>query len=57
MPEHGHPEMKQPSRQQGRWRPPVLGTVAACAALGAVFALYTQPAFLRDLADRLWSCF
>lgn len=30
---------------------------AALAALGAVFALYTRPAFLVTLIDQVWSCF
>ncbi|TSE28868.1 hypothetical protein Tther_01811 [Tepidimonas thermarum] len=46
-------------------RHPMLPTVARrllswAAALGVclgVFAWYLQPAFLRTLADRLWSCF
>ena len=31
-------------------------TLAIAAPL-AVFALYTQPAFLVMMADQLWSCF
>jgi hypothetical protein len=27
------------------------------AVLLAVFALYTQPAFLVTLADQIWACF
>lgn len=27
------------------------------AALAGVFALYTRPEFLMNLADQLWSCF
>jgi hypothetical protein len=27
------------------------------AALAGVFALYTRPEFLVNLADQLWSCF
>ncbi|MDB5850145.1 MAG: hypothetical protein JWP29_3897 [Rhodoferax sp.] len=30
---------------------------AALTALAAVFAMYTQPAFLVTLADQLWACF
>jgi len=30
---------------------------AAVSALLAVFALYTQPTFVVDLANRLWACF
>ncbi|SFN45831.1 hypothetical protein [Variovorax sp. OV329] len=30
---------------------------AAVAALGAVFALYTRPAFLVTLVDQIWACF
>lgn len=26
-------------------------------ALAGVWSLYTQPGFLVDLADRVWSCF
>ncbi len=35
-----------------------LGAYAlAVAALLAVFALYTRPAFLVTLADQIWACF
>jgi hypothetical protein len=30
---------------------------AAVAVLLGVFALYTRPEFLVNLADQLWSCF
>ena len=30
---------------------------AALAVLLGVFALYTRPEFLMNLADQLWSCF
>ena len=30
---------------------------AAAAALGAVFVLYTRPAFLVTLVDQIWACF
>lgn len=30
---------------------------AALAALGAVFAMYTRPAFLVTLVDQIWACF
>jgi hypothetical protein len=30
---------------------------AALAVLLGVFALYTRPEFLVNLADQLWSCF
>lgn len=30
---------------------------AVAAALAGVFALYTRPEFLVNLADQLWSCF
>jgi len=30
---------------------------AAAVVLGAVFTLYTRPAFLVTLIDQLWSCF
>jgi len=29
----------------------------ALAALGAVFALYTRPAFMVTLIDQIWACF
>lgn len=32
-------------------------TALAAAALLAVFALYTRPAFLLQLADQVWACF
>jgi hypothetical protein len=37
----------------GRW----LAYLAAGAVLLAVFALYTDPAFLVTLADQIWACF
>lgn len=37
----------------GRW----LAYLAAIAVLLAVFALYTNPAFLVTLADQIWACF
>ena len=39
----------------GRTR--LLVYAAAVAALAGVFALYTRPEFLVNLADQLWSCF
>lgn len=33
------------------------GWLAALAVLAFIFTLYLQPAFLVDMADRLWSCF
>ena len=36
-----------------RW----LAYLAALAVLLAVFALYTNPAFLVTLADQIWACF
>jgi hypothetical protein len=36
-----------------RW---LAGGIAA-AVLAGVFALYTRPDFLLNLADQLWSCF
>jgi hypothetical protein len=33
------------------------GWLAALAVLLFIFGLYQQPAFLVDMADRLWSCF
>jgi len=46
--------MKHPIRS--RWSP-LAGWAAAFAALGAVFALYTRPAFMVTLIDQLWACF
>ncbi len=40
----------------GRWVHVLAGSAAIAALLG-VFLLYTQPDFLRDLADQLWACF
>ena len=31
--------------------------VAAVAVLGAVFLLYTRPAFMVTMIDQLWTCF
>ena len=30
---------------------------ACTAALAAVFALYTRPAFMVGVADMIWACF
>lgn len=30
---------------------------AVVSVLLAVFALYTQPEFMRTLADQVWACF
>lgn len=46
--------MKRPIRS--RW-PQLAGWAAALLALGAVFALYTRPAFMVTLIDQLWACF
>lgn len=35
----------------------LLAYAIALAALLGVFALYTRPEFLMNLADQLWSCF
>jgi len=35
----------------------VLVYAVVAAALAGVFALYTRPEFLMNLADQLWSCF
>lgn len=35
----------------------VLAWGAAPGVLLAVFMLYTQPDFLKTLADQLWACF
>lgn len=42
--------MKPLPRRAGAW-------VAALLVLLGVFALYTRPGFLRDMADLVWSCF
>jgi hypothetical protein len=34
-----------------------LVVAATLAVLLGVFALYTRPAFLMNLADQLWTCF
>lgn len=39
-----------------RWQQWGFGASAILALL-AVFALYTQPTFVVDLANRLWACF
>ncbi|MGJ7579585.1 hypothetical protein ACSFA3_05320 [Variovorax sp. RHLX14] len=31
--------------------------VVAVAVLGAVFLLYTRPAFMVTMIDQLWACF
>lgn len=35
----------------------VLIWAVVLTALLAVFALYTQPEFMRTLADQVWACF
>lgn len=35
----------------------VLLWAVVLAVLLAVFALYTQPDFMRTLADQMWACF
>lgn len=35
----------------------LLAYATVIAALAGVFALYTRPEFLMNLADQLWSCF
>jgi len=45
------PATPHPLRRQ------VLAYVVALVALLGVFALYTRPAFLVNLADQLWGCF
>ncbi len=35
----------------------LLAYAIALAALLGVFALYTRPEFLMNLADQLWNCF
>lgn len=34
-----------------------LSWLAIVSVLLAVFALYAQPDFLRNLADQIWACF
>jgi hypothetical protein len=38
------------------WRRALLWALFLLLLL-AVFSLYRQPAFMRDLADLVWSCF
>lgn len=35
----------------------LLAWLSAAAALAAVFAAYTDPHFMVDLAGRVWACF
>jgi len=35
----------------------IAGFAAAVAALGGVFLMYTQPAFMVTMIDQLWACF
>jgi len=35
----------------------VLSAVAAALVLAAVFGLYTDPEFMRLMADQVWACF
>jgi hypothetical protein len=42
-----------PKRQYIR----ALWLMAALAALGGVFALYTRPDFLLQLSNQFWACF
>jgi hypothetical protein len=37
------------------WQRPLLWALVLLLLL-AVFSLYQQPAFMRDLADLVWSC-
>ena len=39
------------------WLRPLLSWGLVLIALAAVFSLYTQPEFMRTLADQVWSCF
>ena len=39
-----------------RWWRAALWLLAA-AVLGGVFMLYTQPAFMVQMADHVWACF
>lgn len=38
-----------------RWQRALLWSISLLVLLG-VFSLYLRPAFMRDLADLLWSC-
>lgn len=46
-----------PVRRLRGWLRPLLGWGLVLIALAAVFSLYTQPEFMRTLADQVWSCF
>lgn len=46
-----------PVRRLRSWLRPLLGWGLILIALAAVFSLYTQPEFMRTLADQVWSCF
>ena len=35
----------------------VMGYLAALVALGLVFAMYTRPDFMFNLANQVWGCF
>lgn len=40
-----------------RWAPRLLAWLVVAGACALVFGMYTQPDFLRTLAEQLWSCF
>jgi hypothetical protein len=39
------------------WRKRLFGTITISALLASVFFLYTQPEFMVQMANQLWSCF
>lgn len=51
------PSSKPPWRRTRGWLYPLWGWGLVVIALAAVFSLYTQPEFMRTLADQVWSCF
>lgn len=54
-PPHSSPAARPnaPLRPLWHW----LAWIAAAGLMGLAFALYTHPAFMVDMADRLWACF
>ena len=51
------PSCTPPFRRTQGWLRPLLAWGLVLVALALVFSLYTQPEFLRMLADQVWSCF
>ena len=39
------------------WRKRMAMRLLALAALAAVFAMYTQPDFMVQMANQVWACF